>query len=479
MNNLNELTVVEALKDLKKGDISSTDLTVACLDQIEKFDPKIKAFLRVTKDIAMERAKEADNLISEKGEKAFEDKPLLGIPYAAKDNYSTKNIETTAASKILEGYEPPFDATAIQKLNDAGAVLLGKTNLDALAHGSSTETSDYGTTFNPWDLTKVPGGSSGGSAAAVSAHMCLFATGSETGGSTRGPASWCGVTGVKPSYGRVSRYGIIAMASSTDSPGPLTKTAEDGALVLSVMAGKDPLDATSSPAAVEDYLSEAGKYDLKGVKIGRPVSYFEMDLEEGTRKKVDEAIEVFKSLGAEIIDVDMLSPKYSIAVYTILQRSEVSSNLARLDGIRYGNDRNSFGFEAKKRIMLGTYTLSSGYYDAYYSKAQKVRTLIKDSFDKAFEKVDLLVAPSMPCVALDVGESSNSAMFGEMMDVLNEPSCIAGVPGVSVPCGFYNGLPVGVQIMARMNEESKIFGALCSYQRETGFHNEKPTLIKE
>lgn len=479
MNKLNELTVVEAIKGLKKGDFSSTDLTVACLNQIEKIDPKIKAFLRVTEDIAMERAKEADNLIAEKGEKAFEDKPLLGIPYAAKDNYSTKNIETTAASKILEGYEPPFDATAIQKLNDAGAVLLGKTNLDALAHGSSTETSDYGTTFNPWDLTKVPGGSSGGSAAAVSAHMCLFATGSETGGSTRGPASWCGVTGVKPSYGRVSRYGIIAMASSTDSPGPLTKTAEDGALVLSVMAGKDPLDATSSPATVEDYLSEADKYDLKGVKIGRPVSYFEMDLEEGTRKKVEEAIEVFKSLGAEIIDVDMLSPKYSIAVYTILQRSEVSSNLARLDGIRYGNDRTSFGFEAKKRIMLGTYTLSSGYYDAYYSKAQKVRTLIKDSFDKAFEKVDLLVAPSMPCVALDVGESSNSAMFGEMMDVLNEPSCIAGVPGVSVPCGFYNGLPVGVQIMGRMNEESKIFGALCSYQRETSFHNEKPTLIKE
>ncbi len=479
MNKLNELTVVEAIKGLKKGDFSSTDLTVACLNQIEKIDPKIKAFLRVTEDIAMERAKEADNLIAEKGEKAFEDKPLLGIPYAAKDNYSTKNIETTAASKILEGYEPPFDATAIQKLNDAGAVLLGKTNLDALAHGSSTETSDYGTTFNPWDLTKVPGGSSGGSAAAVSAHMCLFATGSETGGSTRGPASWCGVTGVKPSYGRVSRYGIIAMASSTDSPGPLTKTAEDGALVLSVMAGKDPLDATSSPATVEDYLSEADKYDLKGVKIGRPVSYFEMELEEGTRKKVEEAIEVFKSLGAVIVDVDMLSPKYSIAVYTILQRSEVSSNLARLDGIRYGNDRTSFGFEAKKRIMLGTYTLSSGYYDAYYSKAQKVRTLIMDSFGKAFEKVDLLVAPSMPCVALDVGESANSAMFGEMMDVLNEPSCIAGVPGVSVPCGFYNELPVGVQIMGRMNEESKIFGALCSYQRETSFHNEKPTLIKE
>ena len=479
MSKLNELTVKEALEGLKKKEFTSVDLVKSCLAQIEKFDPKIKAFLRVTSESAIKKAEEADKEISAKGAEAFVNKPLLGIPYAAKDNYSTKNIETTASSKVLEGYVPPFDATAIKKLNEAGAILLGKTNLDAFAHGSSTETSDFGTTFNPWDLSKVPGGSSGGSAAAVASHMVLFATGSETGGSTRGPASWCGVTGVKPSYGRVSRNGIVAMAFSTDFPGPLTKTAEDAAVVLRVMAGKDPLDATSSPAEVPDYLAEGKSFSMKGVKIGRPVSYFEMELEEGTRKKIDEAIEVFKSLGAEIIDVDMLSPKYSIAVYTILQRSEVSSNLARLDGIRYGHDRNSFGFEAKKRIMLGAYTLSSGYYDAYYAKAQKVRTLIKQSFDAAFEKVDLLVAPSMPCVALDVGESFNSPMFGEMMDVLNEPSCIAGVPGISVPCGFYNGLPVGVQIMSRINEESKIFGALFNYQGATAFHLEKPALIKE
>ena len=479
MSKLNELTVLEALEGLKKKEFISVELVKACLAQIEKYDSKIKAFLRVTPEIALKRAEEADKEISSKGADAFKNKPLLGIPYAAKDNYSTKGVETTASSKVLEGYVPPFDATAVKRLCDAGAILLGKTNLDAFAHGSSTETSDFGTTFNPWDLSKVPGGSSGGSAAAVASHMVLFATGSETGGSTRGPASWCGVTGVKPSYGRVSRYGIVAMASSTDSPGPLTKTAEDAAVVLRVMAGKDPLDATSLQTEVPDYLVEGKSFSMKGVKIGRPVSYFEMELEEGTRKKIDEAIDVFRTLGAEIIDVDMLSPKYSIAVYTILQRSEVSSNLARLDGIRYGNDRNSFGFEAKKRIMLGAYTLSSGYYDAYYAKAQKVRTLIKQSFDAAFEKVDLLVAPSMPCVALNVGESSNSPMFGEMMDVLNEPSCIAGVPGISVPCGFYNGLPVGVQIMSKINEESKIFGALFNYQKATGFHLEKPALIKE
>ncbi len=479
MSKLNELTVKSALDGLKKKEFTVEELVRACLEQIIKYDPQVKAFLRVVGEVALEKAKDADAEIATKGDAVFIEKPLLGIPYAAKDNYSTKNITTTAASKVLENYVPPFDATAISRLNSAGAILLGKTNLDAFAHGSSTETSDFGTSYNPWDLSRVPGGSSGGSAAAVASHMCLFAVGSETGGSTRGPASWCGVTGVKPSYGRVSRYGIVAMASSTDSPGPLTKNVEDAALVLKIMAGKDPLDATSSPAPVPDYLNTAKSYDLKGVKIGRPVSFFQMGLEEGTKQKVDEAVDVFRKLGAEIIDVDMLSPKYSIAVYTILQRSEVSSNLARLDGIRYGNDRTDFGFEAKKRMMLGAYTLSAGYYDAYYAKAQKVRTLIKQNFDEVFEKVDLLVAPSMPCVALPVGESANSPMFGEMMDVLNEPSCIAGVPGVSIPCGFDKGLPVGVQIMSRMNEEEKIFGALLKFQEATEFHHEKPALIKE
>ena len=473
---LNELTILEALEGLRNGNFTVTDIVTSCLSQIEKYDSKIQAFITVTKDYALARAKELDGELKEKGELVFKEKPLFGIPYASKDNYSTKDVLTTAGSKILDNYYPPFDATVIKKLYDAGAVLLGKTNMDAFAHGSSTETSDFFTTKNPWDTSKVPGGSSGGSAAAVLSDMCLFATGSETGGSTRGPASWCGVTGVKPSYGRVSRYGIVAMASSTDSPGPITKTIQDSSLVLSIMGGKDPLDATSSFTEVPDYLEEIKRYLLKGVKIGKPKSYFEIELQDGVKKKVEEAIKVFEELGAEIVEIDLLSPKYAIATYTILQRSEVSSNLSRLTGVRYGNTRDTFGFEAKKRIMLGTYTLSSGYYDAYYSKAQKVRTLIIDSFNKAFEKVDLIVAPSMPCVAMDIGSGDKSSMFGELMDVLNEPSCISGNPGISVPCGFYNNLPVGMQIIGKIGDESSVFGALAKYQEVTTFHKQRPTL---
>jgi len=473
---LNKLTVKQALEGLKKKEFTSVELVTACFDQIEKHDEKIQAFVTLVKDRALDEAKRADELIAKEGEKAFDKKPLLGIPYAAKDNYSTKGIKTTASSKVLENYIPPFESTVTKRLNNAGAIMIGKTNMDAFAHGCSTETSDFFTTKNPWDTKKVPGGSSGGSSAAVASDMCLFAIGSETGGSIRDPASWCGVTGLKPSYGRVSRYGVVAMASSTDSPGPITKTVEDTALVLEVMAGKDPMDATSSLGKIDKYSEEIQKFNLKGVKIGKPKSYFEMELENDTKEKVEEAVKKFEELGAEIVDVDLLSPKYSIAVYTILQRSEVSSNLSRLDGIRYGNERNAFGFEAKKRIMLGTYVLSAGYYDAYYAKAQKVRTLIINDFNKVFEKVDLLIAPSMPCVALNIGESAKSAMFGEMMDVLNEPSCIAGICGVTVPCGFASSLPVGVQIIGRMNDEKSILGAVNKYQESTNFHKEKPNL---
>lgn len=474
--NLNELTIVQALDGLKNREFKVIDLVNACLLQIEKHDPELKVFITVTKDLAINKANLLDKELEEKGNDVFEEKPLFGIPYAAKDNYSTKGILTTASSKILDNYYPPFDATTIKKLDDAGAILLGKANMDAFAHGSSTETSDFFTTKNPWNKSKVPGGSSGGSAAAVIADMCLFSTGSETGGSTRGPASWCGITGVKPTYGRVSRYGIVAMASSTDSPGPLTKTVEDAALVLRVMAGKDPLDGTSTQIEVPDYYKNISNYSLQGVKIGKPTSYFEANLEPGTKEKVEEALNVFKQLGAEIIEIDLLDPKYAIAVYTILQRSEVSSNLARLTGMRYGNSRDNFGFEAKKRIMLGTYALSSGYYDAYYSKAQKVRTLIIESFNKAFEKVDLIVAPSMPCVAMDIGANESSSMFGELMDMLNEPSCISGNPGISVPCGFYNNLPVGLQLIGKMNDESSILGALHKFQEATNFHTQRPEL---
>ncbi len=471
-----ELTVVQALTALKNKTLSCVDLVSSCFDQIEKYDDKINAFVTFTKDSALETAKKHDELIGREGEKAFEKYPLLGIPYGAKDNYSTKGIKTTASSKILDNYIPPFDATAIKKLNDAGAILVGKLNLDAFAHGSSTETSDFFTTKNPWDTAKVPGGSSGGSAAAVIADMCLFATGSETGGSIRGPASWCGITGVKPSYGRVSRYGIAAMASSTDSPGPMTKTVEDAALILDVMAGNDVHDATSSFAPVPSYYKELRHFILKGKKIGKPKSYFAKGLDAGVKESVEQAIAIFKELGAEIVEMDLLDPKYSIAVYTILQRSEVSSNLARLDGIRYGNSRASFGFEAKKRIMLGTYALSAGYYDAYYAKAQKVRTLIIEDYTKAFETVDFIVGPSMPCVALDIGESEKSPMFGELMDVLNEPSCIAGLPGITVPCGLYNNLPVGIQLIGKMNDESSLLGALHKFQENTKFHLGKPNM---
>jgi len=304
--------------------------------------------------------------------------------------------------------------------------------------------------------------------------MCLFAKASETGGSTRGPASWCGVTGVKPSYGRVSRYGIVAMASSTDCPGPITKDILDSALVLKIMAGKDDYDATSTLLEVPNYVEDIKKYSLNKVKIGKPKSYFNIDIDLNTKKIIDNAVDVFLQLGATVYEIDLLDPKYSIAVYTILQRSEVSSNLARITGVRYGHSRDNFGFEAKKRIMLGTYALSSGYYDAYYLKALKVRTLIVEDFKKAFEKVDLIIAPSMPCVAMDLGANNTSSMFGEMIDMLNEPSCIAGNPGASVPCGFFNGLPVGIQIIGKINDESSVLGALNKYQEVTNFHLLKP-----
>lgn len=473
---IHTLSVLEAIDGLKKGEFTSVDLVNACYSQISKYDSKVKAFVVLTKEMALESAELADKLISEKGPDIFNEMPLLGIPYACKDNYNTEGVQTTASSNVLKGYISPYESTVTNRLKNAGAVLLGKTNMDAFAHGSSTETSDFFKTTNPWDYNKVPGGSSGGSAAAVAADMCIFATGSETAGSIRGPAAWCGITGLKPTYGRVSRYGLIAMASSTDSPGPLVKDALDAAYILKIIAGKDAFDATSSPVPTEDYLNLMQKGDLNGVRIGRPRSYFEIELEPGVKQRSEEALEIFKQLGAEIVDMDLLSPKYSIAVYTILQRSEVSSNLARLDGIRYGNDRTNFGFEAKKRMMLGAYALSAGYYDQYYAKAQKVRTAIVEDFKKAFNDVDLIVGPAMPCVAMDLGESDKSPMFGELMDVLTEPSSIAGINGISVPCGLSGDMPVGLQIMANMFEETKVLKAAYRFQQVSNFHKVKAEL---
>ena len=354
---LNELTITQAQEGLKKKKFSSQELVKACLKRIKKVDPKIKAFITVCEKEALDQAKKADEFI--------DSKPLLGIPVAIKDNFCTKEIKSTAASRVLENYIPVFDATVVKRLKKAGAIIIGKTNMDAWAHGSSTEASDFFTTHNPWDLNRLPGGSSGGSAAAVIADEIIFGIGSETAGSIRQPAAWCGIVGFKPTYGRVSRYGLIAMASSTDSPGLLTKTVKDSALVLQILAGKDELDATTSSEKVPHYLKNIKK-GIKRLKIGVPREYFVPGMEKEVAQRVKEAIKVLGKLGAKIREITLLDPKYSVAVYTILQRSEVSSNLARYDGIRYGRERTKFGEEAKRRIMLGTYTLSAGYYEAYY-----------------------------------------------------------------------------------------------------------------
>jgi aspartyl-tRNA(Asn)/glutamyl-tRNA(Gln) amidotransferase subunit A len=376
----------------------------------------------------------------------------------------------------LDNYIAQYDATTIEKLKNAGAIIIGKTNMDAWAHGSSTETSDYGSTKNPWNPQHLPGGSSGGSAAAIAADETTISIGSETAGSIRQPASWCGVVGFKPTYGRVSRYGVIAMKSSTDSPGPICKTVDDAAAVLEIMSGHDPHDATSIDEP--PWIKPVPLTTLKGLKIGIPTSYFPKEIQPETKNSIMAAVDTLKKLGAEIVQLpDVLDPKYSIAVYTILQRSEVSSNLARFDGIRYGNDRSFFGQEAKRRIMLGTYSLSAGYYDAYYTKAQKVRTLICQDFDKQFTKVDAIIGPVSPVTALKIGATEGQAMFGEIQDMLLEPSSIAGLPGISIPCGFDNiGLPIGLQIICPQKREDLVYQIAKLFEDNTEYHLQKPKL---
>jgi len=421
------------------------------LKRVRKYNPTLNAFLTV---------QDQDEMSPING-------VLAGIPFAVKDNFCTKGIRTTASSCVLDQFIPPYESTVTMRLLSAGATILGKTNMDAWAHGSSTETSDYGPTKNPWDLTRSPGGSSGGSAAAVSAYLTPAAIGSETAGSIRQPAAWTGVVGLKPSYGRVSRYGVIAMGSSFDCPGPLTLTVKDAAILLGVIAGKDPFDGTSSNIPTADY-----KTMLKAKKfltIGIAKEYME-GMEESLKLKIEESLRIFQKLGHRIKTVSLLSPKYAISVYTIIQRAEVSSNLARYDGIRYGNDRTFFAAEAKRRTMLGAYTLSFGYYDAYYKKAQKVRTLIVEDFKRAFKDVDVIVAASTPISALKLGEFAKYPFFGELMDVLNEPAAIAGIPAISVPCGQdKNGLPVGLQIMGNYFDEATILNLAFQFEKETEF----------
>ena len=470
---LNALSVKEVKKLLKEKKLTSLDLVQACLSRIADLDQTIHAFLTVVPDKALRAARNADQVM-QNDSGVLNTKPLLGIPVAIKDNFCTQGMRTTASSKILDNFVPPYDATVVRKLKEAGAIILGKTNMDAFAHGSSTETSDYGPTSNPWNRDFLPGGSSGGSAASVSADETIFAVGSETAGSIRGPASWCGIVGLKPTYGRISRYGLIAMASSTDSPGPLTKTVADARLVYEVLAGFDPLDATTVEVQSTKYQVRSS---LKGLRIGLPKEYFRSEAQKGVNEAVLEAVKLLEKQGARIKEVSLFDPRYAISVYTILQRSEVSSNLARFTGLRFGQDRSFFNEENTRRIMLGTYTLSSGYYDAYYKKAQQVRTIIVKDFEKVFASVDLLVSPALPTTALPKGATRNQSMFGELADILTEPSSIAGLPGISVPCGFSNGLPVGLQIIGPQWSEDLILDVAEEYEGNTDWHKRKPKII--
>lgn len=469
---LNKLNLKQTKEGLLSKKFTSVDVVKACLDQIEKTDKELNVFVTVCNEQALKSAEKADKKLS-----AGQDLPLLGIPIAVKDNFSTKGVRTTASSRVLDNYIPAFDSTVVRKLNAAGAIIIGKTNMDAWAHGSSTETSDYGPTKNPWNTNHLPGGSSGGSAAAVAAHQVIAAIGSETAGSIRQPASWCGVVGLKPTYGRVSRYGVVAMGSSLDSPGPITKTVEDSALILNVLAGRDEMDATTSPLPVGNYSDL--NLNVKDLVIGISDEYFH-GVEPEITEAVKRAIKKFEELGAKIETIKLFDPKYAIDVYTIIQRSEVSSNLARYDGIRYGNDRSTFGEEAKRRIMFGTYSLSSGYYDQYYNKASKVRSVIINDFEKAFKKIDVIISPTSPTLALPIGATKGQSMFGEIADMLVEPSSIAGLSGINVPIGFSNsGLPIGMQIIGPQFAEEKVLKTAFAYENETAseeWRNKQPEL---
>lgn len=484
---MDKLTIKEAETLLKEKKISASELVKSCLKRITEVDKKLNAFITVTEDYAKQAAKEIDRKLAA-GEKLG---PLAGIPLALKDIYSTQGIATTAGSNILKDYVPSYDATAVKKLKAAGAIIVGKTNLDAFAHGSSGENSDFGPTKNPYDLTKVPGGSSSGSAVSVAVGGSLVAMGTDTGGSIRLPASFCNVVGLKPTYGRVSRYGVIAMASSLDCMGHFTRTVEDSALVLSVTAGYDPYDATSREEAVPDYLSSAhlgveslglnsnltsSRKPLNSLKIGLPKEYFGEGLDHTVKDLVLAAVKKMEELGAKVSEVSLPHTDQALAVYYVICPSELSANLARFDAIRFGHPRGHFGAEAKRRIMLGTYALSTGYYDAYYLQAQKVRSLIVQDFEKAFQKVDVLVAPVSPTLPFDLGEKVNDPLAMYLSDVLMVPVDLAGLPGLAVPCGFAGHLPVGLQIIGPALAEEKLFGLGQAYERVTNFWQKVPEL---
>jgi aspartyl-tRNA(Asn)/glutamyl-tRNA(Gln) amidotransferase subunit A len=469
-SNLTELTIPEAARMLRLHSISTAELVSA---HVERLDRRVKAFLRLTPELWEKQAAAADKRIMQ-GDMG----PLVGIPIAIKDVLCVQGVETTAGSQILRGFKAPYSGTAVSRLFAAGAVMLGVTNCDEFAMGSSTENSGYHPTHNPWDLDRVPGGSSGGSAAAVAAGEAMIALGTDTGGSIRQPAALCGVVGMKPTYGRVSRYGLIAFASSLDQIGPFARSVEDCAIVLEAMAGHDPLDATSSDRA-NDVLRDfdAG---VKGMRLGVPREYYEVEgMEPGVKAALDKALEALRRAGAELVDVTLPHTDYGLAAYYIIAPAECSSNLARFDGVKYGlsdqdaanvtdvymqSRRKGFGTEVRRRIMLGTYALSSGYYDAYYLKAQKVRTLIKRDFDKAFEKCDAIVSATSPTVAFPLGSRTQNPLSMYLCDVLTLGGNLAGLPGISVPCGLSEGLPVGLQVLAPQWREDVALRVARAYE---------------
>jgi aspartyl-tRNA(Asn)/glutamyl-tRNA(Gln) amidotransferase subunit A len=484
---LYELTIHELHDMLRKGETTSKAVTEAVLGRIRAVDKKVGAYITVTEDIARRQAEEADKRLAAK-ESGLS---LLGIPIAVKDNMCAEGIKTTCGSKILGNFVPPYDATVVRKLKQAGYVLCGKPNMDEFAMGSSTENSGFFITKNPWDLARIPGGSSGGSAAAVAAGECIGALGSDTGGSIRQPAACCGVVGLKPTYGRVSRFGLVAFASSLDQIGPITKDVTDTALLLNIIAGHDPKDSTSADIAVPDF-TKALKKDVKGLKIGIPREYFIEGMDPEVERAVRDAIKTLEGLGAKAVEVSLPHTGYAVATYYILATSEASSNLARYDGVKYGfrtqNPKDlmdmyfktrsqGFGPEVKRRIMLGTYALSAGYYEAYYKKGQQVRTLIKRDFDEAFKSVDVIATPTAPTAAFKIGEKSDDPLQMYLSDIFTISVNLAGIPGISIPCGFTkDNLPIGLQLLGRHFDEEKILHFAYAYEQATEWHRRRAKL---
>ncbi|MFH1368979.1 MAG: Asp-tRNA(Asn)/Glu-tRNA(Gln) amidotransferase subunit GatA [Elusimicrobiota bacterium] len=481
MNDIINLSATELAEKIRKREISSVEVTKAFLARINGVEPKVKAFITVLEKQALEQAKAADGGRTGK---------LCGVPVAVKDNMMINGAKTTCSSKILENYTAPYDATVIRKLKEEGAVFIGKTNLDEFAMGSSTENSAFHTTKNPWNTDCIPGGSSGGSAASVAARMAPVALGSDTGGSIRQPAACCGVAGIKPTYGRVSRYGLVAFASSLDQIGSFSRTVEDSALLLGIISGRDANDSTSADVPVPDYVSGIKK-DIKGARIGLPKEYFIKGLDPEVEAAVKAAVGQLEGMGAKIEEISLPHTEYAVAVYYIIAPSEASANLARYDGAKYGfraecsnlleeyekTRGRGFGAEVKRRIMLGTYALSSGYYDAYYGKAQRVRTLIKRDFEKAFEKVDVIATPTAPTPAFNIGEKSSDPLQMYLSDIFTISCNLAGIPGISVPCGLSSkGLPIGLQILGKPFAEEEIMRVAHNYEKNTEWHKKNPEI---